>query len=119
MDHPDQRIATTAHSGKEVVPVGDSIVATFGLFPMFVDQILEEQTQDYARAHLCMQYLFVEESDLAQATVVEKQQAFAERGVGQMVVGRLAVLAALQVAVAGLVVPAALPVEHYQQVCSA
>ena len=86
---------------------------------MSVGQNLEEQMQDYAKAHLCTQYLFVEGSDLAEAKVVEKQQAFAEQGVGQMVVGRLAVLVARQVAVAGLVVPAALPAEHYQQVCSA
>ena len=113
MDHPDQRIATTAHSGKEAVPVGDSIVAFSGLFPMLVDQILEEQTQDHAKVHLCMQYLFVEGSGLAEAMVVEKQQAFAEQGVEEMVVGRLAVLVARQVAVAGLVVPAVLPAEHY------
>ena len=55
-----------------------------------------------------------------QAIVVAAKQAIAHaKGVGQMVVGRLAVRLARQVAVAGLVVPAALPAEHYQQVCSA
>ena len=75
--------------------------------------------QDYAKAHLCTQYLLVEGSDLAEAKVVEKQQAFAEQGVGSVVEERPVVLVALQVVVAGLVVPAALPAEYYQQVYSA
>ena len=55
-----------------------------------------------------------------QAIFVAAKQAIAyAKGVGQVVVERPVVLVALQVVVAGLVVPAALPVEHYQRVCSA
>ena len=78
LDHPDQMFATTVHSHKEAVSVGDSMAAFFRLFPMIVGQILVEQMQDHAKVHLYMQNLFVEESDLAEAKVVEKQQAFAE-----------------------------------------
>ena len=54
------------------------------------------------------------------AIFVAAKQAIAHaKGVGSVVEERPAVLVALQVVMAGLVVPAALPVEHYQQVCSA
>ena len=55
-----------------------------------------------------------------QAIFVAAKQAIAHaKGVGSVVEERPVVLVALQVVMAGLVVPAALPAEHYQRVCSA
>ena len=55
-----------------------------------------------------------------QAIFDAAKQAIAHaKGVGSVVEGRPVVLVALQVVMAGLVVPAALPAEYYQQVYSA
>ena len=67
-----------------------------------------------------MQNPFVEGSTLAEAKVVEEEQAFAVLGVGLVVVERAVLLAALEAAeeqevVAGPVVPAALPAVYYQR----
>ena len=67
-----------------------------------------------------MQGPFDEGSVLAQARVVEEQQAFAVLGVGLVVAERPVILTPLeaaeeQVVVVGPVVPVALPAVYYQQ----
>ena len=112
LDHPDQKFATLIHPHKEVVSTQGSMVVIFESVPMMPGQMLKVKIQDYAKVHLYMQRLFDEGSDLAGAKVVEEQQAFAEQGVGLVVVEHPAVLVAWQVAVVGLVV---LPAVYYQQ----